>query len=145
MKIIFLLALLFIGVACGSTQEIKQQQTPNDELRADVLVRSTDGKSLIEITFYRATAVAPGNRTNEGSGKNVVAVFDPLFNGVAMTTATNLSGQPIYRVEPGSTKAENVITASIGGQTYEGKTLLETKLKNKMTTVFLNPVRKSGS
>ncbi len=143
MKLIFLLALLIIGFACGSTKETNETQAPNDELRADVLVRTTDGKREIEITFYRAASVAPGNKMNETSGKNVVAVDDPQFNGTAMTMATNLSGQPIYKVEPINMKAENVIKASVGGRTYEGKTMLETRLNSKMTTVFLSPASRN--
>ena len=141
MKLIILLTLFFLAVACGSGSYNANSADP-DELRADIIIRPAPNQPVIEITFYRDISEAVNGKTNKGFGKNVVAVYDPLFNGVAMTNTTNLSGQPIYKTDVGNTKASNVITASVGGKRFETTTMLETKMINKMVTVTMALVEK---
>lgn len=144
MKLTILFALLILAFGCGSGTN-KPVTADSDELMADILTRSAGNKTIIEITFYRDLAEDVNGKTNKGFGKSVVSVQDPLFNGAAMTNATNLSDQPIYKTDAGNAKATNVITASVGGKTFETTTMLETKLINKMTTVTLSKVEKGGS
>ena len=144
MKLTILFALLILAFGCGSGTN-KPVTADSDELMADILTRSAGNKAIIEITFYRDLAEDVNGKTNKGFGKSVVSVQDPLFNGAAMTNATNLSDQPIYKTDAGNAKATNVITASVGGKTFETTTMLETKLINKMTTVTLSKVEKGGS
>ena len=144
MKLIILLTLLLAAGACGTAAN-NANSTEADELRADIIIRPAPNQPVIEITFYRDIAEAVNGKTNKGFGKNVVAVDNPLFNGSAMTNATNLSGQPIYRIDLANTKASNVISATIGGKTFEASTMLEPKLINKMVSVVMSPVEKGGS
>lgn len=144
MKLIISLTLLFIAAACGPATN-KGDNADTDELLADIMIRPAPNQPVIEITFYRDIVEVVNGKTNKGFGKNVVAVDDPQFNGVAMKAATNLSGQPIYKADVGGVKAANVITASVGGKRYEITTMLETKLIDKMTTVSLSPREKGGS
>ena len=144
MKLFVLLTLLILAAACGPAAN-KADDTGGDELMADIIIRRALSQSVIEITFYRDAVEDVNGKTNKGFGKSVVSVQDPLFNGAAMTNATNLSDQPIYKTDAGNAKATNVITASVGGKTFETTTMLETKLINKMTTVTLSKVEKGGS
>ena len=144
MKLIVLLTLLFLTAACGFSGS-NANSFDGDELLADILIRPAPDQPVIEITFYRDISEVINGKTNKGFGKNVVAVYDPLFNGIAMTNATNLSGQPIYKTDVANVKASNIITATVGGKTFEASVLLEPGKINNMRTVSLFPVEKSGS
>jgi hypothetical protein len=104
MKLIFLMTFFFLAAACGSSGS-NANSSDGDELRADILIRPAPDQPVIEITFYRDISEVVNGKTNKGFGKNVVAVYDPLFNGIAMTNATNLSGQPIYKTDVANVKA----------------------------------------
>ena len=145
MKLTILFALLILAFGCGPAANNNKPDTEaSDELMADILTRSAGNQTTIEITLYRDLAEILDGKINKGFGKNVVAVENPQFNGVEMTPATNLSGQPIYKAEMANAKASNVVTATLSGKRFEGSTMLETRLVNKMTTVTLAPVEKSG-
>jgi hypothetical protein len=144
MKLIVLLTIFFLTAACGSSGS-NANSSDGDELRADILIRPAPDQPVIEITFYRDISEVVNGKTNKGFGKNVVAVYDPLFNGIAMTNATNLSGQPIYKTDVANVKASNTITATVGGRTFEASVLLEPGRINNMRTVSLFPVEKVGS
>lgn len=141
MKLIIFLALLFT-VACGANSN-KTAEPAVEDLHADILLRPAPNQPIIEITFYRNMAV--NGQTNGGSGKNVIAVDAPSFNGVAMISAVNLSGQPIYKTDAVNLKPGNVVTASVGGHQFQASVMLELRLVNKMTTVTFSEVAKFGS
>ncbi len=143
MKLVILLTLLFLAAACGAGSN-NANSADADELRADIIIRPPPNQPIIEITFYRDIADALNGKTNKGFEKNVVAVDNPIFNGAAMTNATNLSGQPFYKIDLGNPKASNVITATVNGKTFEASTMLEPRMVNKMVSVVMSPVEKSS-
>ncbi len=90
--------MLFLAAACWSGAN-SANSSEGEELHADIIIRPAPNQPVIEITLYRDISEAVNGKTNKGFVKNVVAVYDPMFNGIAMTNATNLSGQPIYKVD----------------------------------------------
>ena len=144
MKHLFLITLLGFAVNCGGGSSVPNAPA-SDELHADIIVRPAPDSPVIEITFYRDIVEMLNGKQNKGFGKSVVAVYDPEFNGQPMTNTTNLSGQPIYKISSTNTKANNIITASVGGKKYQGSTILETKQINNMITITLSAVDAGGS
>lgn len=135
----FLILTLLLGVyACEKKPSRPPTENKAEEVVADILVRSGE-KPSIEITFYTPISEIVNGKENRGFGKNVIAVQDPQFNGTPLTAATNLSNQPMYRIGADKAAARNIISATVNGKLYEGTTILETKLMNKMTTVILEP------
>lgn len=130
--------ILLAGIAaCGSKPSTPTEQK-TDEIMADILVRS-GGKPTVEITFYTPISEIVNGKENKGFGKNVIAVQDPQFNGSPLTAGTNLSGQPIYKIGVDNAAARNVISATVNGKLYEGTSIIEIKMMNKMTTMVLEP------
>lgn len=140
MKSIILMIFLSFAAACGSGVNNATDPNSIDELRAYVRVVPAPNQSVIEVTFHRSLGVNVA--TNTASGKNVIPVDNPLFNDVAMTASTNEAGQPIYTTDVSKAKNPNLISATIGGRTFEGRTVLGMGRKDAMTIVTMPPVGK---
>lgn len=142
MKLIILLISLSIVAACGSGVNNGIDPNSIDELRAHVRFVSAPNERVIEVTFYRSLTQSANTAANTESGKNVIPVDNPMFNEVAMTASTNEAGQPIYTIDARSNKNPNLVSATIGGRKFEGRTVLGIGV-NTMAFVTLVPVTKS--
>lgn len=138
-RIVLIGLFVLLIQSCGSTKPapVKPDQKIEDVM-ADVLVRPGEGKASIEITFYTQISEIVDGKENKGFGKNVIAVEDPKLNGHPLMSGTNLSNQPVYKTDVSKTVAQNVISATINGKQFEGTTMIETQMMNKMTTVALD-------
>lgn len=136
---VIVLSMMLLGVYGCATKPATPPpaEAKPEEVMADILVRASGDTPLIEITFYTPISEILNGKENKGFGKNVIAVQDPQFNGSPLTAATNLSGQPVYRIGIDKAAARNTVTATVNGKQFEGSTIIETKMVNKMTTVAL--------
>ena len=135
--IIFLMLFALIGCGGGANTANTNAAAVTGDVRVDILVKALPEGRELEFTFHTSQPTKPGDRT--GGAKQVIQVEEAKLNGTALTPATNLSGETIYKTEGNKAKADNVVTAKINGKQYQGSTLLETALANKMTTVTLMP------
>lgn len=139
MKYLFLFLFALALVGCGSSPEAANTAQAETELMADIIIRPAPNQSAVEITFYYPISEIVNGKESKGFGKKVIAVEDPKFNDTPLTPAMNLANQPIYKSDVSKAVAMNVISATVNGRRYEGSTMLETKMINRMTTIELEP------
>lgn len=135
MKLIILIIALVLVAGCGGGKKDVGKDELID-LQTDVVARQTANGPVIEFTFYHYT-IGPsnGNLVNV-TGKTIVEVENPSFNGVAMTREADPSGQPYFKVGGNTAKPVNEISASFNGRTYLGNAVVSGR-PNAMTRVTM--------
>ncbi len=135
MKLTILILVFLIAIGCGGGQKPAVSSEPV-QLQADALIHGTGEAAIIELIFYKYELGPPQGNLVNVTGKTVTAVENPVFNGVAMTSEPNASGQPAYRVGGTNAKPVNEITVILNGRKYGGNAVLSGQ-PNSLTRVTM--------